>query len=156
MVFTDDLHTYIWSRELLSISILIDTYLTGKWGVCSNTALLSWIFHDFGDALKHQSRYLLSISSFLITYIAIKKIQNLPCATCNIRFTVAVLHPLPLNQGLALIMCCFRPTSSTNQKHSKLCQCLEIDNRRSLSKFVDVRLPSSQFHSRSLFYREGF
>ena len=43
-----------------------------------------------------------------------------------------------LNEGLALINPVFCPTSSTNQKHLKLGQCLEIDDRISLSKFGDV------------------
>ena len=46
--------------------------------------------------------------------------------------------PPPLNEGLALINPVFCPTSSTDQKHLKLSQCLEIDDRRSLSKFGDV------------------
>ena len=46
--------------------------------------------------------------------------------------------PPPLNEGLALINPVFCPTSSTDQKHLKLGQCLEIDDRRSLSKFGDV------------------
>ena len=44
----------------------------------------------------------------------------------------------PLNEGLALINPVFCPTSSTDQKHLKLGMCLEIDDRRSLSKFGDV------------------
>ena len=44
----------------------------------------------------------------------------------------------PLNEGRALINPVFCPTSSTNQKHLKLGQCLEIDDMRSLSKFGDV------------------
>ena len=47
-------------------------------------------------------------------------------------------HPPPLNVGLALINHVFPPTSFTYQKHLKLGQCLEIDDRRSLSKFGDV------------------
>ena len=46
--------------------------------------------------------------------------------------------PLPLNEGLALINLVKDPTSSTYQKHLKLGQCLEIDDRRSLSKFGDI------------------
>ena len=43
-----------------------------------------------------------------------------------------------LNECLALINPIFCPTSYANQKHLKLGQCLEIDDRRSLSKFGDV------------------
>ena len=67
-----------------------------------------------------------------------KKFQKSPCKTCNRGSKVAVQHPPPLNEGLALINPVFCPTSSTNQKHLKLGQCLEIDDRRSLSKFGDV------------------
>jgi len=61
--------------------------------------------------------------------------------TCNRAFKVAVLQPSPhppLNEGLALTNPVFRPIKSTYQKHLKLGQCLEIDNRRSLSIFGDV------------------
>ena len=62
----------------------------------------------------------------------------------------------PLNEGLALINPVFCPTSSTNQKHLKLGQCLEIDDRRSLSKVGDVTWPSLHFTDRSVFYRPAF
>ena len=62
----------------------------------------------------------------------------------------------PLNEGLALINSVFCPTSSTYQKHLKLGQCLEIDDRRPLSKFGDVTLSSSHFTDRSVFYRPAF
>ena len=62
----------------------------------------------------------------------------------------------PLNEGLALINPVFCPTSSTYQKHLKLGQCLELDKRRSLSKFGDVTLASSHFKDRSLSYRPAF
>ena len=85
-----------------------------------------------------------------------KKIQKSPCKTCNRGSKVAVQHPPPLNEGLALINPVFCPTSSTNQKHLKLGQCLEIDDRRSLSKFGDVTWPSLHFTDRSVFYRPAF
>ena len=47
-------------------------------------------------------------------------------------------HAWPVTEGLALTNPVFCPTSSTDQKHLKLGQCLEIDDRRSLSKFGDV------------------
>ena len=50
----------------------------------------------------------------------------------------------------------FFPTSSTYQKHLKLSQCLEIDDRRSLSKFGDGALGSSHFTDHSVFYRPSF
>ena len=58
--------------------------------------------------------------------------------TCNRGFKVAVRHPPPLNEALVLINPIFCPTSSTDKKHLKLGQCLEIDDRRSLLKFGDV------------------
>lgn len=76
--------------------------------------------------------------NFSITYITIKKVfRNSPCMTCNGRSKVAVQHP-PLNEGLALIDPFFYPTSSTYQRQLKLGLCLEIDDRRSSSKFCDV------------------
>ena len=73
-------------------------------------------------------------------YIHSEKFRKSPCKTCKIDSKVAVHPPPPppLNEGLALINPVFCPTSSTNQKHLKLGQCLEIDDRRSLSKFGDV------------------
>ena len=87
-----------------------------------------------------------------------KSFRKSPCMTCNRGSKVAVLHPPlpPLNEGLALTNPVFCPTSSTYQKHLKLGQCLEIDNRRPLSKFGDVTLPSSHFTDRSVFYRPAF
>ena len=64
--------------------------------------------------------------------------------------------PPPLIEGLALTNPVFCPTSSTYQKHLKLGQCLEIDDRRSLSKFGDVILVSLHFTDRSVFYRPAF
>ena len=64
--------------------------------------------------------------------------------------------PPPLNEGLALKNPVFCPTSSTDQKHLKLGQCLEIDDRRSLSKFGDVTWPSLHFTDRSVSYRPAF
>ena len=62
--------------------------------------------------------------------------------TCNKGSKVAVPpHPQPhppLNEDLSLINPVFCPTSATYQKHLKLGQCLEIDDRRSLSKFGDI------------------
>ena len=77
--------------------------------------------------------------------------------TCNRGSKVAVLHPFPpFEQGSGPYKCRFCPTSSTYQKHLKLGQCLEIDDRRPLSKFGDVTLPSSHFTERSVFYRPTF
>ena len=50
----------------------------------------------------------------------------------------------------------FSPNSSTHQKHLKFGQCLEIDDRRPLNKFGDVKLPSSHLTDRSIFYRPAF
>ena len=84
-----------------------------------------------------------------------KKFRKSPCKTCNRGSKVAVQPPPPpLNE--ALINPVFCPTSSTNQKHLKLSQCLEIDDRRSLSKFGDVTWPSLHFTDRSVFYRPVF
>ena len=52
--------------------------------------------------------------------------------------TVAVLPPPPIERGSGPFKSHFCPPSSTNQRHLKLGQCLEIDDRRSLSKFGDV------------------
>ena len=79
-------------------------------------SLLKSNIRDFDDALKNPLRY---VHLFLLHTLLSKK------------------HP-PLNEGLALMNPVFCPTSSTYQKHLKLGQCLEIDDRRSLSKFGDV------------------
>ena len=96
----------------------------------------SLIIRDFDDVLKNPFRY---VHLFLLHTLLSKKISENrharpvtegPKLRCN--------TPPPLNEGLALINPVFCPTSSTNQKHLKLGQCLEIDDRRSLSKFGDV------------------
>ena len=89
-------------------------------------------------------------ASFSITYIIIKKkFKN--------RHAWPVLQScsaLPTsNEGLALNPVFCPTSSSTYQKHLKLGQCLEIDDRRPLSKFGDFTLPSSNFTDRSVFYR---
>ena len=50
----------------------------------------------------------------------------------------AIPPPPQFNEDLALINPVYCPTSATYQKHLKLGKCLEIDNRRSLSKFGDI------------------
>ena len=96
----------------------------------------SLIIRDFDDVLKNPFRY---VDLFLLHTLLSKKnsenrharpVTEGPKLRCN--------TPPPLNEGLALINPVFCPTSSTNQKHLKLGQCLEIDDRRSLSKFGDV------------------
>ena len=85
--------------------------------------------------------------------------------TCTRGSKIAVPPP-PLNQGLALIKYRFCLSSSAKgiiyqyysygsayQKHLKLSQCLEIDDRKSLTKFGDVTLPRSHFANYSVFYR---
>ena len=93
------------------------------------------IFRYFGDVLKNPFRY---VHLFLLHTLLSKKnsknrharpVTEGPKLRCNTP---------PLNEGLALINTVFCPTSSTYQKHLKLGQCLEIDDRRSLSKFGDV------------------
>ena len=109
------------------------------------------IFRDFDDVLKNPFRY---VDLFLLhTLLSKKKFQKSPCKTCNRGSKVAVQHPPSLNEGLALINPVFCPTSSTNQKHLKLGQCLEIDDRRSLSKYGDVTWPNSHFTTQFAFYR---
>ena len=94
----------------------------------------SLIIRDFDDVLK----ILLDMWIFsYYTHYYKKKFRKSPCKTCNRGSKVAVQHP-PLNEGMALVNPVFCPTSFTNQKHLKLGQCLEIDDRRSLSKFGDV------------------
>ena len=91
----------------------------------------SLIIRDFDDVLKNPFRY---VDLFLSHTLLSKKFRKSPCKTCNRGSKVAVQHfPPPLNKGLALINSVFCPTSSTNQKHLKLGQCLEIDDRRSLT-----------------------
>ena len=65
-------------------------------------------------------------------------------------------YTLPLKECLALINPVFCPTSSTYQKHFKLGQCLEIDDKRSLAGFDDVTLARSLFTDCSAFYRPAF
>ena len=76
---------------------------------------------------------------FYYTHYYQKNIRKSQCKTCKRGSKVAVQHPHhPLKEGLALINPIFCPTTSTYQKHLKLSQCLEKDDRRLLSKFGDV------------------
>ena len=104
-------------------------------GVFDRDFTKSLIIRDFDDVLKNPFRY---VDLFLLHTLLSKKnsengharpVTEGPKLRCNTP---------PLNEGLALINPVFCPTSSTNQKHLKLGQCLEIDDRRSLSKFGDV------------------
>ena len=96
----------------------------------------SLIFRDFDDVLKNSFRY---VHLFLLnTLLSTKKSENRharhvtegPKLRCN--------TPPPIERGSGPYKSRFCPTSSTYQKHLKLGQCLEIDDRRSLSKFGDV------------------
>ena len=96
---------------------------------------MSLIFFSFNDALDDPFRY---VHLFLLHTLLSKKnsenrhgrlVTEGPKLRCNTP---------PLYEGLALINPVFCPTSSTYQKHLKLGQCLEIDDRTSLSKFDDV------------------
>ena len=71
----------------------------------------SFIFRDFKYILKDPPRYVYLF--LLLTLLSTKKIKN--------RHTAS-----------------FSPNSLAYQKHLKLGQCLEMYNRRSLGKFVDV------------------
>ena len=62
----------------------------------------------------------------------------------------------PLNEGLVLTNPVFPSTSSTYQKHLKLGQCLEIDDRTPQSKFGDVTWLTLHFADRAVFYRPAF
>ena len=81
-------------------------------------SIFSYYTHYYQKKIRHENRHA-------------RPVTEGPKLRCN------TPHP-PLNEGLALINPVFCPTSSTNQKHLKLGQCLEIDDRRSLSKFGDV------------------
>ena len=96
----------------------------------------SLIIRDFDDVLKNPFRY---VDLFLLHTLLSKKfsenrharpVAEGPKLRCN------TPPPPPLSEGLINPVFC--PTSSTYQKHLKLGQCLEIDDRRSLSKFGDV------------------
>ena len=116
----------------------------GWGGVFDREFTKSLIIRDFDDVLKNPFTY---VHVFLLHTLSSKKISSskLRCNT-----------PPPLNEGLALINPVLCSTSSTYQKHLKLGQCLEIDYRRSLSKFGDVTLPSLYFRDLSVFYRSAF
>ena len=108
------------------------------------------------DVLKNPFKY---VHLFLFLTLLSNTNFTSPCMTCNKVTKGPKLRcnpPPPLNEGLALINPVFCPTSSTYQKHLKLGQCLEIDDRRSLSKFGDVTWPSLHFTDRSVFYRPAF
>ena len=103
-------------------------------GVFDREFTKSLIIRNFDDVLKNPFRY---VDLFLLHTLLSKKISENrharpvtegPKLRCN----------TPLNESLALINPVFYPTSSTDQKHLKLGQCLEIDDRRSLSKFGDL------------------
>ena len=91
----------------------------------------------------------------ILLFVIIKyKFQKSPSITCNRGSKVAVLQPtLHWSWGWTLYLAVFSPTSSTYQKHLKHGQCLEIGDRRSLSKFGDVIWPTSNFADRSVFNR---
>ena len=95
----------------------------------------SLIFRNFDDALKNPRRY---VHLFLLHTLSSKKISENRHARPVTEGPKLRCNTPPLNEGLALINPVFCPTSSTNQKHLKLGQCLEIDDRRSLSTFGDV------------------
>ena len=129
-------------KHLLSLHVsLIFVHLTfnglqvNGGGVFDRDFTKSLIIRDFDDVLKNPFRY---VDLFLLHTLLSKKnsenrharpVTEGPKLRCNTP---------PLNEGLALINPVFCPTSSTYQKHLKLGQCLEIDDRRSLSKFGDV------------------
>ena len=93
----------------------------------------SLMFRDFDDVLKNPFRY---VHLFHYTHYY-KKIPKIALHDLSQRVQSCGANP-PLNEDLALTDPVFCPTSSTYQKHLKLGQCLEIDDRRSLSKFGDV------------------
>ena len=74
-------------------------------------SLISLMIRDFDDVLKNPFRY---VDLFLLhTLLSKKKSKN--------------RHARPVTEG-----------PKKHLKHLKLGQCLEIDDRRSLSKFGDV------------------
>ena len=101
---------------------------------------ISYYKIDFSSYRLNVLKSFQIFASFPITYIIIKTFffQKSPCTTCNRGSNLRCCIPSPLNEGLALIKCCFCSISFTYQMHLKLDQCLEIDDRRSLSKFGDV------------------
>ena len=86
----------------------------------------SLIIRDFDDLLKNPYRYVQIFSYYTHCYQN-KNFRKSQCKTCNRGSKVAVHPPPLLNEGLALIYPVFCRTSSTNQKHLKLGQCLEIE-----------------------------
>ena len=95
------------------------------------------IICDFDDVLKNSLRY---VHIFLLHTLLSEKIsENRHARPVTEGAKLRCNASPPLNMGLALINPVFCPTSSTNQKHLKLSQCLEIDERRPLSKFGDVK-----------------
>ena len=114
------------------------------------------IFRDFVDALKNPFRY---VHLFLLYTLLSKKISENCHAwpvTEGPKLRCYIPHHPQLNEGLTIANTVFCPTSSPYQKHLKLGQCLEIDDRRSLSKFGDVTWPSLHFTDRSVFCRPAF
>ena len=95
----------------------------------------SLIIRDFDDNLKNPFRY---VDLFLLHTLSSQKISENRNARPVREVSKLRCNTPPLNEGLVLINPVFCPTSSTNQKHLKLGQCLEIDDRRSLGKFGDV------------------
>ena len=109
---------------------------------------------DFDDVLKNPFRY---VHLFLLdTSSSSKNFSKNRHAWPVTEGPKLRCYTPPLNEGLALTNPVFCPINSTYQKHLKLGQCLEIDDRRPLSKFGDVTLPSSHFTDRSVFYRPAF
>ena len=104
-------------------------------GVFDHEFTKSLITCDFDDVLKNPFWI---CASFPIAQIIIKKISENRHARPVTEGPKLRCNPPPLNGGLALINPVFCPTSSAYQKHLKLIQCLEIDERRSLSTFGDV------------------
>ena len=97
----------------------------------------SLIIRDFDDVLKNPFR---DVHLFILHILLSKKMSENHHAWPVTEGPKLRCYPPspPLNEGLALTNPVFCPTSSTYQKPLKLGQCLEIDNRRSLSKFGDV------------------
>ena len=123
-------------------------WFTDKWGVGVQYREFtkSLIFCGF-DVFKDPFRYvhLFPFINFFFKNRNSQPVTEGPQSRC---YTPHRTRVLPLWNTISI--------SFTYQKHLKLGQCLEIDDRRPLSKFGDVTLPSSHFTDRSVFYRQAF
>ena len=135
---------------LLSLDFVNGLQVNGSVIPRVKSSTKSSMFHDFEDVLKDPFRYL---HLFLDYHQNIFKNRHAWLVTegPKLRYN----YP-PIERRSGPYKSCFFPTSSTYQKHLNLGQCLETDDRRSLSKFGDVTWPSSHFTDRSVFYRPAF